>query len=172
VHSHDLSPSSRTILIALGLIAELLTRLLHLIRTCEGSWTEAASRRWNRSRESVGVLPLPSPRWSAQAGGLTSSVYVGRGNHMTSFARFPASVRSVRTPPADEPAVDVLLDVDREYRAKIGTDQLRTIAPKRFNPKGEAWLPILHTTRGKWHFTALFSNTARAHELVKCAIGL
>jgi hypothetical protein len=26
-------------------------------------------------------------------------------------------------------------------------------------------LPVLHTTRGDWHFTALFSNTARAHEL-------
>ena len=34
-------------------------------------------------------------------------------------------------------------------------------------PMGEAWLPILHADRGKWHFTALFSNTARAHELDK-----
>ena len=25
----------------------------------------------------------------------------------------------------------------------------------------------MHTSRGKWHFTALFSNTARAHELRK-----
>jgi hypothetical protein len=41
------------------------------------------------------------------------------------------------------------------------------IAPKRFNPKGEAWLPVLHVRRGRWHFTALFSNTARAHELGK-----
>ena len=40
-----------------------------------------------------------------------------------------------------------------------------TIAPRRFNPNGEAWLPILHTERDGWHFTALFSNTARAHEL-------
>jgi hypothetical protein len=24
---------------------------------------------------------------------------------------------------------------------------------------------VLHTTRGPWHFTALYSNTARAHEL-------
>ena len=47
--------------------------------------------------------------------------------------------------------------------AAAGT--LRTIAPKRFNPEGAAWLPILHTQRGEWHFTALYSNTARAHEL-------
>jgi hypothetical protein len=28
-------------------------------------------------------------------------------------------------------------------------------------------LPVLHATRGDWHFTALFSNTAKAHELGK-----
>jgi putative hydrolase len=28
-------------------------------------------------------------------------------------------------------------------------------------------LPILHTDRDGWHFTALFSNTARAHQLGK-----
>jgi putative hydrolase len=31
----------------------------------------------------------------------------------------------------------------------------------------EAWLPILHTSRKERHYTALFSNTARAHELRK-----
>ncbi len=67
--------------------------------------------------------------------------------------------------PPGEPGVEVLLDVDLEYRAKAETGQLPTIAPKRFNPKGEAWLPILHTTRGEFHFTALYSNTFRAHQL-------
>ena len=28
-----------------------------------------------------------------------------------------------------------------------------------------SWLPVLHTMRDPWHFTELFSNTARAHEL-------
>jgi DNA polymerase (family X) len=78
-----------------------------------------------------------------------------------------ARIRTVRTGPADEPSVDILLDVDREYRQKAGADKLRKIAPKRFNPGGEAWLPILHTRRSNWHFTALFSNAARAHELSK-----
>ena len=50
------------------------------------------------------------------------------------------------------------------YR-KAAAASLRTIAPKRFNPSGEAWLPVLHAQRGEWHFTALYSNTARAHEL-------
>ena len=63
--------------------------------------------------------------------------------------------------------VELLLDVDREYREKAFAGALPTIAPKRFNPDGKAWLPILHTSRGPWHFTALYSNTALAHELYK-----
>jgi len=66
-----------------------------------------------------------------------------------------------------EPSVAELLDVDREYREKAATASLRTIAPRRFNPAGEAWLPVLHTQRGPRHYTALFSNTARAHQLGK-----
>jgi DNA polymerase (family 10) len=38
------------------------------------------------------------------------------------------------------------------------------MAPRRFNPKGEAWLPILETEREGWRLTVLFSNTAQAHE--------
>jgi hypothetical protein len=63
------------------------------------------------------------------------------------------------------PSVATLLDVDREYRLKADDDTLPTIAPKRFNPTGDAWLPVLHTQRDGWHFTALFSNTAQAHQL-------
>lgn len=66
---------------------------------------------------------------------------------------------------ADAPSVAVLLDVDGEYRRKSARGELVLITPRRFNPKGEAWLPVLHTQRGDWHFTALYSNTARAHEL-------
>jgi Holliday junction resolvasome RuvABC DNA-binding subunit len=64
----------------------------------------------------------------------------------------------------EEPDVSMLLDVDGEYRAKAEAGSLPTIAPKRFNPTGQAWLPILHTSRGVWQFTLLFSNTAQAHK--------
>lgn len=74
-------------------------------------------------------------------------------------------VRSRMSYPASAPSVAVLLDVDREYREKAARGALPTIAPRRFNPGAEAWLPILHTERDGWHFTALYSNTARAHEL-------
>ncbi len=66
---------------------------------------------------------------------------------------------------ADEPPVEELLDIDREYRSKADAGRLPRIAPRRFNPRGEAWLPILHTHRDDRQYTALFSNTARAHEL-------
>ena len=65
----------------------------------------------------------------------------------------------------EEPDVGLLLDVDREYRERAAAGTLPKIAPRRFNPAHDAWLPILHTRRGDWQFTALFSNTARAHEL-------
>ena len=64
-----------------------------------------------------------------------------------------------------EPPVAMLLDVDREYRDDARAGRLPTIAPRRFNPGQRAWLPVLHTVRGSWHFTALFSNTAKAHDL-------
>lgn len=69
------------------------------------------------------------------------------------------------SPPPDEPSVEELLDVDREYREGARDGQLPTIAPRRFNPGRRAWLPILHTHRGDRHYTALFSNTALAHSL-------
>jgi hypothetical protein len=77
--------------------------------------------------------------------------------------RRPARIRRL----AAEPGVELLLDVDRDYRKRAAKGQLRKIAPRRFNPSGEAWLPILHTHRDDWHFTVLFSNTARAHDLDK-----
>jgi hypothetical protein len=66
---------------------------------------------------------------------------------------------------ADRPGVAELLDVDAEYRSKAAAGQLRRISPRRLNPTREAWLPILHTARGARHYTALFSNTPRAHRL-------
>ncbi len=73
--------------------------------------------------------------------------------------------RVYRPSGAAAPPVAMLLEVDRAYREEAEHDTLPKIAPKRFNPTNEAWLPILHTTRDHWHFTVLFSNTARAHEL-------
>ncbi len=74
---------------------------------------------------------------------------------------------SPNSPPAqpDQPTIALLLDIDAEYQHRAAADDLNKIAPRRFNPKGEAWLPVMHTERDDWEFTVLFSNTARAHEL-------
>jgi hypothetical protein len=78
--------------------------------------------------------------------------------------------RRVDTAPAPEPSPEQpgvldLLSVDEEYRRKAARGELKKIAPRRFNPTGEAWLPVLHTDRNGWHITALYSNTATAHAL-------
>lgn len=63
------------------------------------------------------------------------------------------------------PNVSELLDIDAEYRRKADEDRLLRIAPRRFNPTRQAWLPILHTHRGSRNYTAMFTNTAKAHEM-------
>lgn len=65
----------------------------------------------------------------------------------------------------EEPPVALLLEIDALYREKAKAGDLERIAPRRFNPTGEAWLPIFHIDRDGWSFTALFSNTAMAHKL-------
>jgi DNA uptake protein ComE-like DNA-binding protein len=69
-------------------------------------------------------------------------------------ARHSSVVQDARHVSLGPPPVSEVLSVDREY-------------PRRFNPTGAAWLPVLHTERGPRHYTALFSNTYRAHELGK-----
>lgn len=89
--------------------------------------------------------------------------------------RRTAAVRAVladklRRPPRarpQRPSVATILAADAEYRRKAAAGELRTIAPRRFNPTRRSWLPVLHTNRDGWHMTALYSNTARAHELGK-----
>ncbi len=61
--------------------------------------------------------------------------------------------------------VSEILDIDDEYRFKAANDQLPRVAPRRNNPAAQAWLPILHADRADRHYTALFSNTERAHEM-------
>lgn len=64
-----------------------------------------------------------------------------------------------------QPSIADILAVDQTYRSNV--DQLPTIKPRRFNPTGETRLPILHTERDGWQFTALFSNSPTAHRFGK-----
>jgi putative hydrolase len=65
------------------------------------------------------------------------------------------------------PKIAELLDLDEEYRSQATAGQLHRIAPHKNNPEHAAWLPILHTHRGKRRYTAVYSNTERAHSLGK-----
>ena len=64
-----------------------------------------------------------------------------------------------------EPPVADLVDIDREYRRRAEAGDLPRITPRRFNPTRRRWLPVLHTRRGGSSYTAMYSNTARAHDL-------
>jgi putative hydrolase len=66
--------------------------------------------------------------------------------------------------PISQISLQELLEIDAQYRRLAEVGKLPRIAPRRFNPTGDAWLPILHTEREDRHYTALYSNTARAHE--------
>jgi hypothetical protein len=63
------------------------------------------------------------------------------------------------------PDVGTLLAVDAEYRRQAEAGLLRTIAPKRNNPEHESWLPVMHARHEGRLYTALYSNTERAHYL-------
>ena len=122
--------------------------------------------------EDLGIDTLEELETAAHDGRLEN--YAGIGAKRLSGIRDSLAQRLRRvhkevatTEPVNEPAVSELLDVDREYRQKAMAGALKKIAPRRFNPMHEAWLPILHTSREERHYIALFSNTARAHELGK-----
>lgn len=68
--------------------------------------------------------------------------------------------------PVPPPVADVLA-VDADYRAKAAAGELRTVAPRRFNAGGEAWLPVMAARRGGYRYRVMFSNTAAAHRAGK-----
>ncbi len=145
------------------------TRKVDVFDTVPGIGPELA----RRIHEELGIESLAELEVAAHDGRLASVRGMGRGRirgvreslagRFRRGPRIPAA-RRIRLP-GREPPVAELLDVDREYREKARRKALPLIAPRRFNPTRESWLPVLHTVRGDRHYTALFSNTARAHEL-------
>ncbi|MGH9367055.1 MAG: helix-hairpin-helix domain-containing protein [Thermoanaerobaculia bacterium] len=122
----------------------------------------------DRLHHDLGISSLEELEAAASDGRLEVFAGIGRkrleGIRDCLAARL-ARVRRPASPGREQPRVEEILDVDSEYRARARQGTLRRIAPRRFNPGGQAWLPVLHTRRGDRHYTALFSNTARAHQL-------
>ncbi|MGI9470979.1 MAG: helix-hairpin-helix domain-containing protein, partial [Rubripirellula sp.] len=102
------------------------------------SWRNVSrpSRRTSRSRSSAAVIPAAAVNPAADA-----------------------------VPAAPSVPVSEIIEVDAEYRRLASAGKLPRIAPKRLNPDHDRWLPILHTHRGERHYTALYSNSKRAHQL-------
>lgn len=119
-----------------------------------------------RIHDALGIDTLEDLEAAAHDGRLAEVEGIGERRLQAVRESVESQLRARRRADADVPVAE-LLDVDCEYRRKAARDELRRIAPRRFNPEGEAWLPILHTDRDGRHYTALYSNTARAHELDK-----
>lgn len=123
----------------------------------------------HRLHEHLGVDTLEDLELAAHDGRLEKAAGVGRRRSNAIRASVGMMLGRAGSQGAQSsefaPPVEVLLDIDREYRSRADERTLPLLTPRRFNPKHEAWLPILHGVRGGLHFTALYSNTAKAHEL-------
>jgi DNA polymerase (family X) len=136
-----------------------------LLRTVPGIGRGLA----RRIHEELGIETLEELEIAAHDGRLAALAGFGRRRVrgiVEALAGRLGRRRSASVTPPVSPVAD-LLAIDREYREKASAGVLQRIAPRRFNPEGRAWLPILHTEVGSKAYTALFSNTARAHELGK-----
>jgi len=136
-----------------------------LLRTVPGIGAGLA----RRIHEELGIETLEELELAAHDGRLAAVAGFGRRRVRGVLEALAGRFGRRRSTPVRKraPAVSDLLALDREYRNKAAAGALRRIAPRRFNPTGRAWLPILHTELDGKHYTALFSNTARAHELGK-----
>jgi DNA polymerase (family X) len=136
-----------------------------LLQTVPGIGPDLA----RRIHETLNVETLEALEVAAHDGRLAEVPGIGRRRLSALQASLAQMLGRARPRPVAEPItrpdVGLLLAVDREYREAAAAGTLPTIAPRRFNPAGEAWLPTMHVDRGGWHFNAVFSNTARAHEL-------
>jgi putative hydrolase len=144
-----------------------LTGLLdpeHLFQTIPGIGPKLATRL----HDELNVETLEQLEMAAHDGRLEQMQGVGPRRAAAIRAMLNDRLgRRIRRRTAPAPSIAMLLGVDADYRRKAAKGDLRKIAPRRFNPTGEAWLPVMHEDRGKWRFTALFSNTAKAHQLNK-----
>lgn len=119
--------------------------------------------------EELGVETLEDLEVAAHDGRLVS--LKGLGPRRVSGIRMAlAEILARRSPRSVSntlamPTIAEILDVDQEYRVEAEAGTLPAIQPRRFNPEGREWLSVLHTERGPWHFTALFSNTSRARRV-------
>jgi putative hydrolase len=118
-----------------------------------------------RIHHALGIDSLEDLEMAAHDGRLESVPGFGVRRLALIRSVLAAQLAHRRAAPSHRPSVELLLAIDREYRAAAAAGTLRLIAPRRFNPDKLAWLPIMHVERDGWAFTAMFSNTELAHRL-------
>jgi len=125
-----------------------------------------------RIHRELGIETLADLEVAARDGRLTSLPGIGpkrlRAVRESLAGRFQHPARAakwVEHGSSTEPPVAELLDVDLQYRNSAEMGRLPRVAPRHFNPTGDAWLPVLHTSRKGRGYTVMYSNTAHAHEL-------
>jgi DNA uptake protein ComE-like DNA-binding protein len=168
-----------------GIGQGLATTIFELIQTGRSSYLQqlrASQSPVETFQRVPGIGPQLARRINEQLGidtleSLEQAAHDGRLQQVNGFG--PNRVEAVRHSLASilrrsesgrrqpRPPVDLLLEVDADYRRRAEADALPKLAPRRFNPNNEAWLPVMRTERAGWSMTVLFSNTARAHELQK-----
>lgn len=116
------------------------------------------------------LTTLPELELAAHTGRLETVRGIGpaRARRIAAAAQAHFERERPRSPALlDAPPVAELLALDHEYRSLARQGKLPRVAPRRFNPNGAAWLPVLHIERGGTNYTAFFSNTATAHRAHK-----
>jgi DNA polymerase (family X) len=123
----------------------------------------------HRIHEALGVETLEDLEIAAYDGRLEAVSGIGARRAQAIRDALEVTLRTRRTrrsaPPLVRPPVGLLLRTDERYRALAAKGELPMITPRRFNPGHEAWLPVLHEEAEGFHLHAMFSNTARAHQL-------
>ena len=158
----------------------LLERLTgnHAVEETFGSVPGIGPRLAQRLHDELGIETLVELQAAAWDGRLRKMPGFGekriRGvrESLAARGRTPDSAESIQSQPfpgqedlTSEVPVAELLDIDQQYRNEASRGQLPRIAPRRLNPTVRRWLPILHTRRGGRDYTAMFSNTPRAHAM-------
>jgi len=138
---------------------------VHLFQTVPGIGPDLA----NRIHDTLHIDTLEALETAAYDGNLRRINGIGDRRLAALRASLTSMLGRTRKNPRQAntsgPGVALLLEIDRFYLEKAIAGELPMIAPKRFNPEKTSWLPILHTEKDGWHFTAMYSNTARAHQL-------
>jgi putative hydrolase len=131
---------------------------------------QVGKRLAGRIYRSLGTDSLEELQRAAHDGRLRRIAGLGRKRVQAIRESLESRLGHTAAAPAEpranaQASVSVLLDVDQQYRRQAQRGTLPTVAPRRSNPTGAIWLPVLRTVRGGRRFCAHYTNSPRSHRL-------